>query len=82
MNNNTGWKTIPYIPGNIQNMIEYLITTTPTPTATATPYYQHGLAVAVGLLGITTITSIIFYGKLIGKVKKTSTAEMIAMPPI
>ncbi|CAF2793849.1 unnamed protein product [Rotaria sp. Silwood2] len=83
MNNNTQWKKIPYIPGNIQNMIEYLITTTPVFTSTATPWYQHGLAVAVGLLGIIVTTSIILYVKLIRKVKKkTSTAGMITMPSI
>ncbi|CAF2775769.1 unnamed protein product [Rotaria sp. Silwood2] len=80
MNNNTQWKKIPYIPENIKNMIEYVIATTPIPTPTATAWYQHGLAVTVGLLGIIATTSITLYFKLIGKVKKTSTADIITMP--
>lgn len=85
MSNDTRWKKIPYIPGNLQHMIEHLITpppTTTTSTLTTTAWYQHAVAVAVGLVGIVTTVSIILHVKLIGKTKKTSTAAMITMPPL
>ncbi|CAF2775647.1 unnamed protein product [Rotaria sp. Silwood2] len=82
MNNNTQWEKIPYIPGNIKNMIEYIITTTPTSIQSTTSFYQHGLSIAIGILGVTTITSIVLYLRLRNKVSKTSTTEMITMPPI
>ncbi|CAF3209755.1 unnamed protein product [Rotaria sp. Silwood2] len=82
MSNDTRWKKIPYIPGNIQSMFEYLLTTTSMPTSTTTTWYQHGTTVAVGLIGIMSITSITLYVKLSGKTKKTRTSEMITKPSI
>ena len=66
MSNGTRWRKILYIPGNIQNMVEYLMKTTTItsmPAATATTWYQHELAVAMGLLATITTVSIILHVK-------------------
>lgn len=82
MSNDTRWEKIPYIPGNIKNMIEYLITTTPTTIVSPITWYQHGLAIGLLSIGIIAITLIILYMRLIGKIRKTSTTKMIIMPQI
>ena len=80
MSNDTRWEKIPYIPGNIKTMVEYLITTTPITKATSTSWYPYGIA-GVSLLGTTAIILIILCVQLINKMRKTSTARVIAMPP-
>ncbi|CAF3058035.1 unnamed protein product, partial [Rotaria sp. Silwood2] len=82
MSNDTRWEKIPYIPGNIKNIIEYLMTTAPTTTVTSTSWYQHGLGIGVVPLGIIASILIILYVRIRSKMKKTSTTKMIIMPQI